>query len=817
MSTTSQNIYVSVIIPLAIPKIYDYSVPESFHDQIAIGKRVEVSLRNKNYSGLISKISFESEGNYKVKDIIDVLDELPIVTDKQFDFWSWIAKYYCCSVGEVMNVALPQGLKLSSETKLIHHETEDEILHELDDDEFLVTEALSIQEELTVEQVQDLLEKQSVYPVIKSLLDKRVLTIKEELKTGFKPKLVDHVKLNESFWEDDEHLIKMVERSEKQLKVILAYKTICPENPDWISRAKLSKQANVSTSIVKALEKKGILDIKKKKISRIKKLEIIPEEKRPLSGSQFKCFDQIKAFFKEGKKVLLHGITGSGKTQIYIELIKEIISEGGQVLYLLPEIGLTAQIVNRLRAVFGDEVGVYHSRMNHHERVEVWHKSSKDFKIVLAARSGLFLPMQNLKLIIVDESHDPSFKQTDPAPRYNARDAAIYLSNKYNIHLLMGTATPSLESYNNTLSGKYGLVELFERYGEGTLPSIEIVDLSKTKKTKYGKSNFSKELLKCFKETIEEGRQAIFFQNRRGYAPILKCRTCGWTSQCISCDVNMTVHKYSNEIRCHYCGKRKAKPYECERCGSHELVDLGFGTQKIEDEILSIFPEVKVARLDYDTAKSKMSYAKIIADFEEGFVDLLVGTQMITKGLDFDNVGLVAIINADQMLHFPDFRSNERAFQLFTQVAGRAGRKDSHGKVIIQTFDPKHPVLLETLGNDFHRFIQRELHERRRFLYPPYYSLIYLKLKHKKSDRVNEGAILLSNELRKHLANRVIGPTEPGISRIRNMYIRQICVKAERNKQALEQIKEIILTAKNRLQSSSGFKSLRINVDVDPY
>lgn len=805
------------MIPLAIPKVYSYSVPEQFLNLIAVGKRVEVSLRNKNYSGLICEISDTYKGTYKVKDIIEVLDAHPIVSEKQFDFWSWIAKYYVCSIGEVMNVALPAGLKLTSETKLISNNSGDEWLDELSDDEYLVTEALSIREELTISQVQDLLDKQSVYHIIKSLLEKQILTIKEELKTGFKPKIIDHVRLSADYLDKDELLLKKVEKAEQQLRTVLAYKSINRTNNDWMPRAKLTNLANVNTSVVKALEKKGVFEITKKEISRIKDTSTTRVDFKPLSGAQFLCFDQIKAFFSEGKKVLLHGITGSGKTQIYIELIKEVIESEGQVLYLLPEIGLTAQIVNRLRSVFGDQIGVYHSRMNHHERVEIWHKSSNSFKIILAARSGLFLPMQNLKLIIVDESHDPSFKQSDPSPRYNARDAAIYLSNKYNINLLMGTATPSLESYNNALTGKYGLVELFERYGESSLPEIKIVDLSKTKKTKIGKSHFSRELIKTFDQTIKDGKQAIFFQNRRGYAPVLKCRTCGWTCECSSCDVNMTLHKYTNELRCHYCGKRQPKPNECIRCGSTLLMDIGFGTQKIEDEISNLFPDIRVARLDYDTAKSKMSYARIISDFESGQVDLLVGTQMITKGLDFDNVGLVAIISADQMLHFPDFRANERAFQLFTQVAGRAGRKDSHGKVLIQTFEPKHPVLLETISNDFQRFINRELYERKRFLYPPFYSLIYLKLKHKKADRVHEASILLANALKKRLGNRVVGPTEPSISRIRNMYIRQIGIKSERVKSVLEQVKDIVSEEKMRLTQSSGFKSLRVNIDVDPY
>lgn len=819
MITTIENSiqYVHVLIPLAIPKVYAYHVEKEHIDLIEIGKRVEVAIKQKRYAGLIVEVLDQFKGTYKTKPVISFLDNSALVNLEQINFWKWISEYYCCTMGEVMNVALPQGLKLSSETKLLLNQVDEEHMTELSDDEYLITEALTIQNEIPILDAQEILQKKSIYPTILSLLDKRILTIKEELKTGYKPKMVDHIRLTDKFHDQSNRVLELIEKSEKQIRLFLAYQSEDKGKHDWQIRAKICKLANVETAVVKSLEKKGIFEIGKKAISRIKEIDDSHKKAFSLSDAQSQALLEIENQFKEKNQVLLHGITGSGKTQVYIELIRKVIEKGGQVLYLLPEIGLTTQIVNRLRQVFGNQVGVYHSRLNNHERVEIWKKAKTDFKIILAARSGLFLPVENLKLIIVDEEHDASFKQNDPAPRYNARDAAVYLSGIKSIPLLLGTATPSLESYNNALNGRYGLVNLTERFGDAGLPEIEIVDLRKAKFPYKELSVFSKRLIEQLKATFQQNKQALIFQNRRGYAPIMRCVTCGWVAECISCDVRMTVHKYSSDLRCHYCGKRYAQPKQCPKCGSAEVLELGFGTEKIEKELIHIFPDIKVARLDYDTSKSKLAYLNIISSFEAGETNLLVGTQMITKGLDFDHVGLVAILNADQSLHFPDFRANERSFQLFTQVAGRAGRKDDLGKVLIQTYSPTHPVVLETIQNNFQRFQARELYERKRFLYPPFFNLIYLVFKHKKAQTVAEAAKYTAGNLKKKLGKRILGPTEPGISRIRNYYIQQICVKIERKKSVLSYVKQIILEEKIQLTQTPGFKSVRLNIDVDPY
>lgn len=802
---------------MAIPKVYAYhALPEDVKF-IELGKRVEVAIRNKRYAGLIIDVFDDFKGTYKTKPILNFIDTEAIVSLSQVEFWRWISEYYCCTLGEVMNVALPQGLKLSSETKLMLNDASFDNLTELNDDEYLLTEALTLRNEIPILDAQEILQKKTVYPTIKSLLDKRILTIKEELKKGYKPKLVDHIRIKPTLHDKENEILEKIERAAKQLQLYLAYKAMDKGKHAWHMRTEVCKHAQVSTSVIKALEKKGIFEIEKRVISRIKPVDIKEFEELPLSKAQQFALEEIETFFKTKKQVLLHGITGSGKTQIYIELIKKVIEKGGQVLYLLPEIGLTTQIVNRLRQVFKDQVGVYHSKLNHHERVEVWQKSKSKFKIILAARSGLFLPLEHLKMIIIDEEHDASFKQSDPAPRYNARDAAVYLSNKKSLPVLLGTATPSLETYNNALSGKYGLVELKERFGQAVLPEIEIIDLRKAKFYSSDNSIFSKHLIQSLQSTFEQNKQALIFQNRRGYAPVMRCLTCGWVAECVSCDVKMTIHKYSHDLRCHYCGKRYKQPETCMQCGSEKTLELGFGTEKIESELNKIFPEIRIARLDYDTSKTKSGYLDIISDFENGNTDLLVGTQMITKGLDFDHVGLVAILNADQSLHFPDFRANERSYQLFTQVAGRAGRKDTLGKVIIQTYSPQHPVILETINNNFQRFQSRELFERKRYLYPPFFNLIYIHLKHKQAKTVHEASVYMASYLKKQLGKRVLGPTEPGISRIRSYYIRQICIKIERKNTTLKQVKAVILTNKLQLAQTPGFKTVRVNIDVDPY
>jgi primosomal protein N' (replication factor Y) len=567
---------------------------------------------------------------------------------------------------------------------------------------------------------------------------------------------------------------------------------------------------------LKALEKKAIFELYDQEISRVGKYEEAVVDKFDLTQNQISAIASIKEFYQSKNTVLLHGVTGSGKTRIYIELIEEAIKKGEQVLYLLPEIALTTQIVARLQKIFGNDIAVYHSRMSNNERVDLWKEVLKNKSIVLGARSALFLPFKNLKLIIVDEEHDTSFKQHDPAPRYNARDTAIFLAHLYDAKVLLGTATPALETYQNAREGKYGLVEMKERYGGIQMPEVVIVDVADETKKKKMSSHFTSVLLKELSEALQRGEQAILFQNRRGYAPTLRCTTCGWVQECKNCDVSLTYHKAFNNLRCHYCGFQQKLPEECPACGERNLTIRGFGTEKIEDELQIYLPDAKIARMDFDTVRTKHAHSRIINDFEEKRINILVGTQMVTKGLDFDNVGIVGVLSADQLMSFPDFRSTERGFQLMTQVSGRAGRKKKRGKVIIQAFNVAHPVLGEVIKNDYQRFFEREVEERKLFSYPPFQRLIKITLKHKDPRLLNEGTKIFAKVLKDKLGYRMIGPAVPGIPRVRGQFLLEIYLKMEKDNQWLLYAKRLIIEAKYHLQGTKGFSGIRVNVDVDP-
>jgi len=562
--------------------------------------------------------------------------------------------------------------------------------------------------------------------------------------------------------------------------------------------------------------KRGVLEIYKKEISRLGKYEEDVIDSFPLSEQQIRAIDEVKTQFETQNVVLLQGVTGSGKTRVYIELIEQAIARGEQVLYLLPEITLTAQIIARLQKIFGDDISVYHSKFNNSERVEIWQSVLNGKAVVVGARSGMFLPYRNLSLIIVDEEHDASFKQIDPAPRYNARDMAVYMAHLHKAKVVLGTATPSIESYQNAIDGKYGLVEMKERFGGLELPKVKIVDLKQETRKKTIQSHFSSVLIGELKAALERGEQAILFQNRRGYAPTLNCQTCGWVSECINCDVSLTYHKYSNTLKCHYCGHHKKLAKTCPACGQQKLTIKGFGTEKIEDELQIILPDAKLARMDYDTVRTKNAHAEIINKFENKQIDILIGTQMVTKGLDFDNVGIVGVLSADHLLHFPDFRASERAFQLITQVSGRAGRKKKQGLVIIQAYDTEHPVLAEVFTNDFTNFFRREIMERKSFDYPPFRRLIQIQLSHKKIENVRFAADFFAKHLKSKLGKRVLGPTEPGISRVRSYYLRDIVIKLEKNKRVIDGTKNLILETVNLLHQQKGMSNIKVNIDVDP-
>lgn len=813
--------YVDIVLPLALPMVYTYAVPEDLLQEVKFGIRVEVSFgKNKLYSGIVVNIHHEKPADQRTKIILAVLDTTPIISREHWEFWKWMASYYACTPGEVMQAALPAHLKLESQTRLVISPLFDSNMDGLTDNEFLIVEALSIQQEISVEDVQKILNIKSVSRIINGLLEKRLVYLKSEMKDKFKPKKVACIRLKEPFLSQPDLLseaFEVVQKSERQMRALLGFIQLSKKE-NFVTRPALCKAADVDSSVIKAIEKKEIWEVYERTISRIGGEGEKGELTQVLSPQQATALESMEHLFREKMVVLLHGVTGSGKTRIYIEYIRRALEAGEQVLYLLPEIALTTQIIQRLKAVFGEKVAVYHSRLNNNERVEVWKQVASGQKpVVLGARSALFLPFKKLQWIIVDEEHDGSFKQHDPAPRYNGRDAAIYMANIFGAKTILGTATPSVETYFNAKKGKYGLVELNERYGGLELPKLHIADVGKEMQQRSMQSHFTSFLIDSLKEVLENKEQAILFQNRRGYAPTVRCEKCNWHKECIHCDVSMTYHKIHGNLQCHYCGYQAHMPKNCPACGSNELKLTGIGTEKIEDELKIYLPEARIGRMDLDTVRTKNAHGKIIHDFEQYNLDILVGTQMVTKGLDFDKVKLVGVINADQLWSFPDFRASERAFQLIAQVSGRAGRKNEQGKVVVQARNITHPILKDVLENNFHGFFEREIMERKAFAYPPFSRLISITLKHKKPDVLNYGAKIFSNILKDKLGDRVKGPAVPFVGRIRGYYLLDVLVKLELNGKLLKYTKETILEAGKKMRAEKGYSGIRINVDVDPY
>lgn len=812
--------FIDVIVPLSVPNLYTYRVPFELNEFVKVGQRVVVQFgKKKLYTAIIRKIHHKAPKNYTAKYINGLLEDYPVVTVTQLKLWEWISEYYICHIGEVMLAALPSALKLSSETKVLKNELLE--FHQLDftDDEYMIMEALEVQNILSLQDISDITQKKEVYPIIKSLLNKKAILLEEELKTRFKPKVKSFVSLSEQFQDDTETAFELLKRAPKQQDILMVFlQLIGDDKMAEVERLVLQEHTQATSTQVKQLVEKGIVEIEEREVSRfagkISEINQIFE----LSEDQEKAFQEIKSHWKTKPTVLLNGVTGSGKTEVYVKLIKEVVERKGKVLYLLPEIALTAQLVNRLKHFFGDKVGVYHSKFNANERVEIWENvlNNEQYDIVLGARSALFLPFKNLDLIVVDEEHETSFKQFDPAPRYNARDAALVLANFHKANVVLGSATPSIESYYNALEGKYGLVNLTKRFGDVKMPEIQCVDIERALKKKEMKSHFSSTLIQHIEQALENKEQIILFQNRRGYAPLWSCETCGWTPQCKQCDVSLTYHKYKHELSCHYCGSSHKPPTVCGACGSATLKMLGFGTEKIEEELEIYFPKAKIARMDYDTTRSKNAYNDIISSFENREVDILVGTQMVTKGLDFDNVALVSVLNADSMLSFPDFRSFERSFQLMAQVSGRAGRKKKRGKVLIQTYDPNHWVIQKVMYNDYEGLYNQEILERRNFKYPPFYRLINLTFKHRDKSVVDSAAYEFTKHLVQKLGKeRVLGPEQPAISRIRNLYLKNTLLKFEREA-SIKGVKKILQDELNWLANQKQFKSVRVVVDVDP-
>jgi len=816
----SEQTYVQVILPLAVIGSFSYRVPDEFVSAIEIGMRVEVQFgRSKRYAGIVSGFVPFSDDLRTVKSLLSLLDSKPIVNSRQIEFWNWISEYYCCSIGEVMNAGIPGGLRLASETRIVLSPLFDGSYEDLDDKEYMIAEALSIQNEISLSDVQKILNQKSVHKIIQNLLQKRMIYLKEELQNKFKPKTISCIRIVKSYVDDPEKMRKafdLIGRADRQLEAFMALLDLSKKQAH-VSTKDIYMRANCNSQVLRTMEKKGIIERYEQEISRLSILEKDDQAAFELSELQQSAFESIETIFKEKSVCLLHGITGSGKTEIYIEKIKSVIKSGNQCLYLLPEIGLTTQIMSRLSKVFGDDMLVYHSKLSDAERVESWHKVQNGIPLILGVRSALFLPFKKLDLVIIDEEHDSSFKQHDPAPRYNGRDVGIYLGATHKAKILLGSATPSIESYQNCLQGKYGLVKLMERYSKVELPSIEIIDLEMAKKKKEMKSFFSNTLITALEETLAKGQQAILFKNRRGFAPSLVCDICEWRKLCVNCDVTLTYHKFNHSLRCHYCGAQESLPTVCGNCGSQSLEIKGYGTEKIEDELRVFLPDARIGRMDLDTVSGKNAFAELIHEFGSGQLDILVGTQMVTKGLDFEKVNLVGVLSADQLLYYPDFRAAERAFQLMTQVSGRAGRRETTGRVLIQTFQPKHQVLQEVIDKNFTSFFYRELQERKDFQYPPFYRLIKITLKHKDARLLNEATKLFIAPLIDKLGDRVKGPSIPAIARIRNQYIMDILIKGEKNGNITKRSKQLVLRVKAYLHAQKGFGGVRVNIDVDPY
>lgn len=823
-------LFADVILPVPLDNRFTYRVPLAFQVQIKTGIRVIVQFgKRKYYSALVSRLHTEMpEGDYDLKDIEAILDPEPVIGKNQLALWDWIAGYYCCTIGEVYKAALPSGLKLESHTK-VSLNPDAAITGELNDKELAVILLLESRKSSSIADLNRFLGKQSSLPVLKILLEKNAVIIEEQLHESYRPKLITKVRLNQDLNSEEklhevlDILSKRAKKQEHLLKIFLGESLTQDQLSFEMSKKELLELAGSTDAALKGLEEKQILEVFQEQTGRIDRNWNEDLLLKEFSAAQQTAFDEVISQFETQQTVLLHGVTSSGKTEIYIRLIQEQLKSGKQVLYLVPEIGLTTQIITRLKTAFGDLAGIYHSKFNDAERVEIWFnvinqktgKTGKPYRVILGTRSAVFLPFQNLGLIIVDEEHESSFKQNDPAPRYHARDLAILMGNMYGAKVLLGSATPSYESYFNARSNKYGLVSLEERYSGIEMPELLTANTREAMKRRQMHSVFTPELYNEIKNALENKEQVILFQNRRGFAPYVQCSKCGWIPKCKYCDVSKTYHKNRSSLVCHYCGHTSALAASCDSCGSEEIKARGFGTEKIEEEIQLLFPEIRVARMDLDTTKAKKAYDQLIWQFENRKLDILVGTQMVTKGLDFDHVSVVGILNADNLLNYPDFRSYERSFQLMMQVSGRAGRKNRRGKVIIQTAQPNHPVIQDAVSNNYYRLFSRHMAERKMFRYPPYFRLIKIVVKHQNRDRLDLAATHLATQLRSHFGKNVLGPEYPVVGRIQMWFQKEILIKLSRDgkvQEAKVKIMEII----NQARSQPNNSRLIVYADVDP-
>lgn len=810
--------FVDVVLPLPVANRYTYRVPLELEAGVALGKRVVVQFGKRRYfTAVILNIHSHPPKGYEAKYILEILDEWPLISPEMIRFWEWMATYYMCTLGDVMHAALPAALKPESQTHISLHAdyTPDSV--ELSDKEYLLVEALLQQQPLEIDQAEDILNQKNIFPILKSLVQKEVISLSEALDADYQPRTLSAIRLGEAYRQEAaiETLFQQLEKKVAQLNVLMAY-LVLRQDQEHVSKSALLQHSQTGESPLKTLIQKGILEYYRYKPD--------PFSGKPgdvqvftLNEAQQLAYNGVKSQFEHHDVVLLHGITSSGKTHVYVKLIEEQLDQGNQVLLLLPEIALTSQIVFRIRKYFGEEAIAFHSRYSMSERVEMWMRVKQNkVKIIIGARSAVFLPFHQLGLVIIDEEHESSYKQQDPAPRYHARDAAIYLAHSRGCKTLLGSATPSFESYYNAQQGKYGLTTLNARFGDIALPHIQTADLAEEKRVRTMYGHLTSVLHDKIKQTLDKHQQVILFQNRRGYAPVLECQQCHHIPKCQNCDITLTYHKYNDSLKCHYCGYTLPLMKNCVACGSH-LVDLkGFGTEKIEDELKVFFPEARIARLDFDAAKGKNGHHEIIRSFEAHESDILVGTQMLSKGLDFGKVTLVGIVNADQLLFFPDFRAFERAYQLLTQVSGRAGRGSIRGEVVIQSSVPHHYVIQEVMAHRYDVMYVNSIDERKQFGYPPFTRLIKLTIKHKDLKTANHAAFEVYQRLQKRLGDRLIGPESPFVSRIRTYYVKEILVKLDRDSKYLQATKKYISDHIQQVLTMPDYKRCLIYADVDP-
>ena len=820
------TVFADLILPVPIPKLFTYRVSRAMSDLIKVGARVIVQFgKNRVITAVVGKLHTTPPATYQAKYILELLDEEPLVMASQLELFRWMAEYYLCTIGEVTNVALPSGLKITSQSK-VQFNPDFDYAELLTEEEVDLLEEIKKHPALSYEEVARLVEGTNVNALIKSLVGKRAVILFEQVKEKYKPKIARKVRLTTAYESAAalQMLVKNLEKQPKQQEVLLRYLSYIPVqnnpalNQQGLDKAVFTQEENSLSSSLNTLMKHGVFEPFEITVSRFADIPDTPTVEIKLSPSQQGAVRQIQEHFQDKEVVLLHGITGSGKTEVYIHMIKQALESGTQVLFLLPEIALTTQIVVRLRKVFGDKMGIYHSKFSDNERVEVWKGIIEGkFQFVVGVRSAVFLPFTNLGLIIVDEEHETSYKQFDPAPRYHARDVAVVMAYMHHGKVLLGSATPSLESYYHAQQGRYGLVEMFERYGNAALPEFLLIDIKLEKKQRKMKNEFSSVLLEYMQYNLEHSEQTILFQNRRGYSPYIQCEECNWIAECNNCDVSLTYHMKVAELRCHYCGHKEQVPRICPNCGSPKVKTMGFGTEKIEDELHLIYPNARVQRMDMDTTRAKNAYQQIIQDFENEQIDILVGTQMVSKGLDFGNVSVVGIFDADRMIHFPEFRASERAFQMLTQVSGRAGRRAGRpGKVLIQTHNTTQEILKWVIQNDYRTMYDTEISEREQYNYPPFTRLIKLIVKHPDRDTSQRAAAQLAEKLLAELGHsRVLGPEPPLVERVRNQFLFEILIKLEREKINFKAAKSFIQDKVTDILTDKTLKNINVVVDVD--